>query len=245
MEKYNFRIGIIGGMGPMAGVILQKLIIENTPAKIDQEHLEVVCFTNPHIPDRTKSLQKDNGKMFVKSIVESIKILEKLDIDLILIPCNTAHARYNEIQSATHIPIINMVELVLNKVREMGIKNIGILATDGTINSKVFETDKSLRVTLPNTLMQKSVMDTIYRIKSGKYDNLKIFSDINNFVNDLKKQGVEKIILGCTELSIYFPVLNNNNLIDPLLELAKEAIKITNNRFDKSSIFIENKLIAK
>ncbi len=67
MGKNNFRIGIVGGMGPMAGVLLQKLIIEATPAEQDQDHLEVICFTNPHVPDRTRSLQEDDGKVTLRS----------------------------------------------------------------------------------------------------------------------------------------------------------------------------------
>mgnify|MGYP001558244020 CR=1 FL=1 len=245
MEKNNFRIGILGGMGPMTGVFLQKLIIENTPAKIDQDHIEVICFTNPQIPDRTKSLKEDNGKVFVKSIVESIKVLEKSDVNCILLPCNTAHARYSEIQNSTYIPIINMVELVLSNVRKTGVKNIGVLATDGTIDSGIFETDKSFRVILPNNDMQSNVMNTIYKIKSGEYDNIEIAEIINTFINDLEKRGAEKIILGCTELSLYLSLLKNKNLIDPLIELAKETVKIATNKFDKSKIFVENKLIIR
>ena len=62
LQRVPFRIGIVGGMGPMAGVYLQELIIEATPASRDQDHLEVVCFTNPHVPERMRSLAEDGGQ---------------------------------------------------------------------------------------------------------------------------------------------------------------------------------------
>src|SRR3989344_2637505 len=93
MVKNNFRIGILGGMGPMAGVALQKLIIEYTPASKDQDHIQVLCFTNPHIPDRTKSLKEDGGAKFLAAVAASTQVLEKAGVHCIVIPCNTSHAR--------------------------------------------------------------------------------------------------------------------------------------------------------
>jgi len=231
MPKRNFRIGIIGGMGPMTGVLLQKLIIENTPASNDQNHIEVVCFTNPHIPDRTKSLQEDGGKKFAKAIIDFIKVMEKSGVDLILIPCNTAHAKFNDIQQSTKIPILNMIDITLRKIRDSNSKIAGLLATDGTIASQIFNTNKNIKLILPDTNKQKVIMDIIYQIKSGKYDNIEIALKLNLFANLLNQKGAEKIILGCTELSLYSSYISNKNVIDPLIELAKKAVKIAQKSF--------------
>lgn len=230
MEKNNYRIGILGGMGPMTGVILQKLIIENTPAQKDQDHIEVICFTNPNIPDRTKSLQEDKGTTFLTAVIESIKVLENAKVNCILIPCNTSHARLADIQKSTQIPVINMIEVTLKKVREFGTKKFGLLATDGTIKSQLFESDKNLQILLPDIMGQKRIMDIIYQIKSGKYHDSQIAQGIDNLAEELTQKGAERIILGCTELSIYLPLLKNKHLIDPLAELAKEAIKMSYNQ---------------
>ena len=213
-------------MGPMAGVLLQKLIIENTPALKDQDHIKVVCFTNPHIPDRTKSLQEDGGKKFVAAITDSIKILEKAGVNCILMPCNTSHACFDNIQNATHIPILNMIEIALDKIRELGASCVGLLSTDGVISSRVFNADKNLKIILPDIDDQQKIMDAIYEIKSGKYNDSRILSEINAFIKKLEQKGAEKIILGCTELSIYSPFIKKENIVDPLVELSKEAVKM-------------------
>ena len=226
MGKNKYRIGIGGGMGPMAGVMLQKLIIENTVATKDQDHIQVVCFTNPDIPDRTISLKENNGEAFSSAIVQSIKVLEKTGVQSILLPCNTSHTRFNEIQNESAVPLVNMVQIMLDKMRKENVTTFGLLATDGTIAAKVFETDKNLKVILPDVATQKNVMDTIYKIKSGLYNDPVIRASLNSIVEHLEQQGAERIVLGCTELSLYTSLLTNKNIVDPLVELAKEAVNL-------------------
>ena len=226
MGKNKYRIGIVGGMGPMAGVMLQKLIIENTVATKDQDHIQVVCFTNPDIPDRTISLKENNGEAFSSAIVQSIKVLEKTGVQSILLPCNTSHTRFNEIQNESAVPLVNMVQIMLDKMRKENVTTFGLLATDGTIAAKVFETDKNLKVILPDVATQKNVMDTIYKIKSGLYNDPVIRASLNSIVEHLEQQGAERIVLGCTELSLYTSLLTNKNIVDPLVELAKEAVNL-------------------
>ncbi|OGZ69798.1 MAG: hypothetical protein A3D44_02975 [Candidatus Staskawiczbacteria bacterium RIFCSPHIGHO2_02_FULL_42_22] len=224
MEKGNYRIGIVGGMGPMAGVALQQLIIENTPAPRDQDHIEVVCFTNPRIPDRTKSLKEDRGEKFTKAIVDSIQILQKTGVNCILMPCNTAHVRFDQIQKAVPIPIINIIDATFRELRGLNALTVGLLATNGTINSKIFDNSKNVKIITPTSQEQKKVTKIIYQIKSGKYDNKQIASSIDSLIEKLTARGAEAIILGCTELSLYFPLLKSNRVVDPLTLLAKEAV---------------------
>jgi aspartate racemase len=224
MEKNNYRIGIVGGMGPMAGVILQKLIIDHTPASKDQDHIQVVCFTNSQIPDRTASLKNDNGAAFSRAIIESVRLLEKVGVDCIAIPCNTAHARFDSIQAATELPVVNMIENTLEILHREGVSRYGILATHGTVASRVFEEDSDFEVMLPDSKMQQEIMDVIYAIKAGSYNDSTITSKLQYFIETLKKKGAQKVILACTELSLYSQMLNDKDVIDPLAQLAKQLV---------------------
>ena len=132
-----YRIGILGGMGPEAGILLQTLIIQETPAKKDQDHLEVFVYTNPHVPDRTQSLKEDGGDSYLKAVIDSLKLLEKGNVDILAIACNTAHARLPEIQKSIQTPILNMVELARQEILATQ-GSVGILATDGTVSSGLF-----------------------------------------------------------------------------------------------------------
>ena len=100
----NKAIGILGGMGPQATVDAMNKIIKNTPANCDQEHIPVITVSIPDIPDRTKSIINHDDKPFEK-MSEYIRILESANVGCIIIPCNTAHFWFDQLQKSTHIKI--------------------------------------------------------------------------------------------------------------------------------------------
>lgn len=218
-------------MGPMAGVLLQRLIIDFTPAIKDQDHFQVVCFTNPRIPDRTASLSKDGGESYLRAVRETVKILEGCGADVVAIPCNTAHARLSEIMREVSVPVANMVEAALADSAAFfpEAKKLGLLATDGTLRERIYQT--SPRATgfewlLPTPDEQKEVMEVIYTIKAGKHDGMTL--RIAKLCDALIGRGADRIVLGCTELSLLYEDLAAKGLpvLDPLRSLAKKLIRL-------------------
>jgi len=222
----HFRIGILGGMGPEAGVLLQNLIIRETPAEKDQDHLEVITYTNPHVPDRTRSLERDGGESYLKVVVESLKLLEKTGPGVLVMACNTAHARITDIQAAIETPIINIVELA---GREIAATNgpVGILATDGTLKSGLFNpVEGSEKIVTPPPDLQSEVMTVIHDIKKGMESGI-VIRRLEEAATEMKQSGCEKLVLGCTELSIYYDELTDrlgNIFIDPLRLAARKLV---------------------
>ena len=221
--KNNRIIGIIGGMGPMAGVLLQNLIIEATPAKTDQDHFRVICFTNPAIPDRTQSLQSDNGKSYVTAIRETARALIHAGATLLVIPCNTAHSRLKEIKQGLDTPFVNIVETAIQEVvRRYGpARKIGLLATDATITNGIYQSAGkafNFEFLIPAPSDQKEITRVIYDTKQGIY----ALTELLPIINRLVEQNAEIIILGCTELSLYYSEISqiNRPVICPLRAIA-------------------------
>lgn len=215
-------------MGPEAGILLQYLILKETPAKKDQDHIEVVTYTNPHVPDRTVSLREDGGDSYLKAVIDSLKLLENAEVDVIIIACNTAHARLPEIQRSLRTPLINIVELAKNEVLAAE-KPVGILATDGTVNSGLFSIkDRPEKTVTPAKDLQPVVMNVIHDIKSGLKDNT-IADRLEKVIDNMKGSGCEKFVLGCTELSIHHDELQDrlgDIFIDPMRLAAGEAVQL-------------------
>lgn len=228
-NKKPFRLGILGGMGPMAGVWFQKLIIDSTPAKKDQDHIQVICFTNPKIPNRTNSLLKDGGKNYVKEVSKSLRVLVESSVNFLAIPCNTAHARLKEIQTNISVPILDMVNLTVNGVAN-NFRNVVILATDATIKEKVYQLkNKSSKINwiYPDKKTQEKVSRIIYSIKAGQDKN--ILENIVGVVNKLNKNS-DAVIFACTELSIYAKEARKFikiPVVDPLEVLAREVVRLS------------------
>ncbi|SKC83275.1 cysteate racemase [Maledivibacter halophilus] len=220
-------IGILGGMGPLATADLFKKIIMMTDANSDNEHIPIIVENNTRIPDRTDYIIND-GEDPTKYMIKSAIRLEMMGADVIIMPCNTAHYFYDEIIKYIKIPFINMIVETAKETKNLYPKGkIGLLATEGTcragIYDKVFK-EYNLELIKPNPEKQKYVMKLIYDIKKGK-DNI----DLKNFksvLKELKNQGAEAFILGCTELPVAFEMFSIEEIcIDPTKVLACSAIR--------------------
>jgi aspartate racemase len=230
-SRLPFRIGIVGGMGPLAGVYLQQLIIEATPARKDQDHFQVVCFTNPHVPDRIRSLADDGGRRYAEAVRASARLLVGVGVSHIVIPCNTAHARLAEIRRGVDVPIVNMVELALQAlVAEHGRgQRVGLLATVGTIEQRIYHDGlpgAALEWVLPGGGEQRRVSEAILAIKVNEAP--RVGPDLLAVTRALVERGARVILVGCTELSICLDALRPAGvpLVDPMRILAGHLVDI-------------------
>lgn len=225
-SRKPFRIGILGGMGPLAGIELHRLIVDATAATKDQDHLQVVLFTNPSIPDRTQSLNDDNGESFAHAAGESVAELERMDVDVMVMACMTAHSRLVDIQKHTRTPILNAVPLVHAALTtHYPKKRIALLATPGSIKSGVYTANSpAIDWLVPDSKLQQQVTDAIYKIKAGS--PLTGSHQLLKAMAALEKQGAEVFILGCTELGLLFAELQERDysVIDPMRLMAQQLV---------------------
>lgn len=234
-EKFNSKglevvmkqktLGIIGGVGPLATMFIGEMIVRSTKAEKDQEHINMVITNNTKIPDRTAYILGESTVDPVPEIVSDAKKLKVAGADLIIIPCNTAHSFFGQIQENSDLRIINMIEETAKCAALAGAKRVGILATTGTITTGVYQAaceKLGMIPVIPDEAIQAIVMSLIYDdIKAGKPAEYEKWSLIEQA---MKVAGCDVLILGCTELSIVRKELQLNDCIDSLLVLAEVAI---------------------
>lgn len=220
-------IGIIGGMGPLATADLFEKIILHTRASCDQDHLRVLIDSNTRIPDRTAAILS-GGADPVPELTASAQGLAAQGAGLLIMPCNTAHYFYDQVQSSVQIPILHMIRLTAQALRERGILRAGLLATDGTVRTGIYQTcfqGMGIELITPSAGDQQSMMDMIYQgVKAGcrDYDA----SAAGAAMSALLARGAETLILGCTELPLAVRLYHLDfPVTDPTLELALGAIR--------------------
>ena len=196
-------LGVLGGLGPMATVYFYELLTALTDAKSDQEHIDMVISSRATTPDRTAFILGESDTNPIDAMIEDSKKLVAFGAELIAIPCNTAHYFYDQLAAAVDVPILNIVEESVARLKHEGVKRFGLLATDGTVRSgtyqKYCEAHDIICVT-PEPEHQKLVMEIIYgQIKQGKRADMTMFRQIEQHMREL---GCERLILGCTELSL-------------------------------------------
>lgn len=220
-------IGIIGGMGPLAAADLFTKITKLTLAKTDQEHIHVIVDSNTAIPDRTAAIL-GTGDNPVPEMVRTALRLENAGADVLVMSCNTAHYFIDEVRKFTTLPIINMIEETAKEVKRQGIKCVGLLATEGTCQTGIYDrafAAQGVEVVKPNDALEAHVMDLIYKgIKAGLTEYP--LDDINKVLSALQDQGAECFIMGCTELPLAFAIYNiKATTVDPTEVLARRAIE--------------------
>ena len=220
-------IGILGGMGPLATAELFRRIVVKTPAKRDQDHPRIIIYNNPKIPDRTAFIL-GNGEDPRPELIASARKLESWGADFIIMPCNTAHFFAETIQKAIKIPLVNMVEETAKVVREMGLRKVGLLATDGTIKGLVYHRallKYGVGIAVPNKVDQEKVMRAIYAgVKAG---NLELGRKLLLEVARRLEKRSDGIIAGCTEVSVALkPEDLGVPLIDPMDVIAEKAVRL-------------------
>ena len=226
-------IGILGGMGTQAGLdFCNKLAVLNR-GKNDQKYPLFILYNKSNIPKRPENLKKYYNVL--KSLVAGCNLLKKNKCKFIVMPCNTAHYWYNDLQKKIKIPIISIPKEVYLHTKKTCKKNskIGILCTEATLKTGIYNRyfDKNFKLISPEKSLQtKYVNKAIKYVKLGKVKEAE--KAIKPAVNYLMKIKCKKIILGCTELPIaifayksFKKIKESKVFIDPNLLVANVSMK--------------------
>lgn len=220
-------LGVIGGLGPQATAYFLELLTKMTAAVTDQQHIPTIVISNPGIPDRTEYILGRSSANPFPAIIEIGRKLAAMQADCIAIPCMTAHYFHQKLIEAIPVPVMNAIDATSEYLYQEGICSVGVMATDGTIASGLFQQafqSKGIQVVLPEEADQKVVMDIIYQeIKAGREIHVERFRAA---VEHVRKQGAQVVVLGCTELSLLKRDYElQGGYLDVMEVLAKTAVQ--------------------
>lgn len=213
----------------MATAYFMELIINMTKAERDQEHLEMIIYNCPTIPDRTAYILGQSTDSPLPKIIELGKRLKEQEVSCIAIPCITAHYFHKEIEEEIGLEVIHAIRETALLLKDKQIKKVGIMATDGTIQSQIFQEELEklgMEAIVPKESMQRRVMSLIYDdVKMGREPDMDSFFKVKDYL--VREEGAEAIVLGCTELSVIKRDYDlGEGICDAMEVLVKKALSL-------------------
>jgi aspartate racemase len=221
-------IGILGGMGPLATVDFVERVIQLTSlagATCDQEHLPLLVANLPHIPDRSKAML-GTGESPLPALLEGIDMLNRNGVELIAIPCNSAHYWYDAMRERSRAPILHIAEACVAAIAR-GTRRAAVLATGGTLASGLYQTileRHDIEPVVPNERTQQHIDACIHAVKAGELDASA--AELAAALAEFAARGAQVAVMGCTEIPLAARRLATPamRLIDSTLELARVTV---------------------
>ena len=198
------RLGVLGGMGPLATADFMVKLVSATPAATDQEHIPVVVYSVPQTPDRAKAILTDGAVSPVPAMLDGLRTLEAAGAEAIAIPCITAHYWFDELCAASAVPLLHITDAIDVELRARNAsgERVALLGTEGTLKGGHVELQLSKAgydVVLPtDAQLRRYVLPSIAAVKGG--DLTVALEHASQVVTQLEADGLAHVVLACTEL---------------------------------------------
>lgn len=227
-------VGILGGMGPAAGADFVRLFVDACTELMQHLGLPVTDQAYPEhwlaqvpVPDRSAALRTpDLPQRPLEAMKQVAARLGALGVRTVAIACNTAHAWHGSLQDCfPDIEVIHGVREVAEALARDGVREAGLLATEGTYASGIYQQaleQAGVRCHVPLAAEQRLLMEGIYRgVKAG--DLVLARRRFEAVACALaQRHATGTLIMGCTEIPLALPPLPDGPaLVDPARLIAR------------------------
>lgn len=233
VEPRPDTLGVIGGMGPLATVDLLSKLISVTPATEDSDHLPVIVSSEPHIPRRVCAFFDPDRNPSPEAAIRARRDrLIAAGAQCLVMPCNTAHYWYDALNADCPVPFIHIVHATAGELARRGREGVrlGLIGTEATLEGKLFEDPLTARgyrcMVAAESVMAEFVRPGIDRVKENRIADAEPL--LRKAVEALLNEGVDAVVLGCTELPACLPMQDpwvDKHCIDPTDALARAAYR--------------------
>jgi aspartate racemase len=197
-------IGILGGMGPEATVLLMQKVIAAVPARDDSDHIPLIVDQNSQVPSRIRRLIEGTGEDPAPVLAAMARRLEGAGAEALAMPCNTAHHFADAIRTAAGVPLLDMVALSVARARALAGEgaSVGVLASPAVRRVGLFDGPMAAAGLVPlYATDEEATLGAIRSIKAngpttGARAALRAASE------DLLARGARVQMVACTEFSI-------------------------------------------
>jgi len=224
-------LGVLGGMGPLATVDFLRKLIEETPAQRDEDHIPVIAYSVPQIPERPAAIA-GHGPSPLPAMLEGIRTLKDAGAIAIAIPCNTAHFWYDDLVREGGLPVIHIADAALDEleIKRIDGRTVGLIATKGTLAAGFFQERLAARdyqsIVNSEHDIDELVLPAIVHVKRNELSAATAL--LETAIGKLTNDGASGVILACTETPVVFDRMSPSTsaiCVDATRALAKACVE--------------------
>lgn len=216
-------VGILGGMGPEATILLMQKVLDAVPARDDADHVPLIVHQNPQVPSRIEALIEGTGRDPMPVLMSMAQDLERAGAQALAMPCNTAHHYALAVTNATTLPFLNMITLTADHLTRAGARRVGMLASPAAREVGVFDPafeDAGLTQVWPK---DDKLLDVIRAVKAGAPAS-ETAPPLRRAADTLVAAGADHLLVACTELSLLTDALPTDPPHTDSLDCLRDAI---------------------
>jgi aspartate racemase len=228
-------VGVLGGMGPAATIDFMTKVLRHSQADAtsEQDNVRLLVDSNPSLPDRNAAIA-GTGPSPAPALADMARALVAAGAELLVMPCNAAHAFAGVVVAATPVPFLNLIdETVASIVRDHpAARRIGVLAVSGAVQAQLYENVLSavgLDPVVPTAEERAHFMQAVWAIKAG--DVAFGRAAVRDTAEALIARGAQVLVAGCTEVPLVLaPADVSVPLVDSTDVLAQRTVIAARNK---------------
>ena len=199
-------IGMLGGMSWESTSSYYRAINEGVKQQLGGLHSAKIVMNSVDFEEIEKLQREDDWPAAAKILVNAAQSIAAGGADFLIICTNTMHIVSPEIEAAIDFPLLHIADATAQKLLEDGVSKVGLLGTAFTMEKPFYKNrliDKhGIDVIVPDTEQRNLVHKIIYDelcLGTINDDSRIAYLEI---IQQLKSQGAEAVILGCTEIAL-------------------------------------------
>lgn len=207
-------IGLLGGMSWESTQSYYRILNEGIKARLGGLHSAQICLYSVDFAPIEQLQHAGNWPETARILSQAASNIEAAGADFLMIGTNTMHKVADEIEAAVQIPLLHIADATAEKLLADNIHHVGLLGTRFTMEEDFYkgrlQEKYGIRVTVPNLTDRESVHRIIYQeLCQGiiRPESREIYQQV---VDKLHQQGVQAVILGCTEIALLIQQKDTN-----------------------------------
>lgn len=206
--KLMKKIGIIGGIGPQSTIDYYLSLISLYQKRFETDHYPEIVIDSIDMTKMIGHGQSGDFAAMIDLLVNAARNLHRAGADFGVIASNTPHVVFDEVASASPIPLISIVEATCAFIEQLSMKKVGLFGTYFTMQNDFYKKviDKyNIQLFVPTNDEQLFIHDRIFHELEFGVISQDTKDEYKKIIERMKKDhAIEGLILGCTELPLMF-----------------------------------------